>query len=201
MLQFKSATATASGCSGRSEPSPKHDSRWAVNPPTFKWGYICFGDGNKVLGERLVSVSQPLPDVTELPDKGFPWQEQMGGQPEVHLRRRRRHRGRLQDRHRRRHPGRRRLIEAVRDRLNGGQHDGKVAPIVQLEKDSYPHPQYGKTWVAGADRSSTGCRWTVRRRRRRRRQRRRRPPSSRVAGASPDADVHLKGEADCSGLA
>ena len=88
-----------------------------------------------------------MPDVTELPDKGFPWQQQMavnlkcvsgtdagtevvfktntdGGKGEVI-----------------------RLIEAVRDRLNGGQHDGKVSPIVLLENDSYPHPQYGKTWV------------------------------------------------------
>ena len=43
------------------------------------------------------------------------------------------------------------LIEAVRDRLNSGQHDGKVSPIVLLEKDSYPHPQYGKVWIAAAD--------------------------------------------------
>ena len=122
-------------------------SRWAVNPLTFKWGYICFGDGNKVLGERLVPVSQPMPDVTELPDKGFQWQEQwavnlkcidgtdagtevvfktttVGGIQAV--------------------AG---LIEAVRDRLNGGQHDGKVSPIVLLEKDSYQHPQYGKIWT------------------------------------------------------
>jgi hypothetical protein len=36
------------------------------------------------------------------------------------------------------------LIDAVRDRLNGGQHDGKVAPIVRLERDSYQHGQYGR---------------------------------------------------------
>ena len=35
----------------------------------------------------------------------------------------------------------------MRDRLNGGQHDGKVSPIVHLEKDSYPHSQYGKIWT------------------------------------------------------
>ena len=40
-----------------------------------------------------------------------------------------------------------RLIEAVRDRLNSGQHDGKVSPIVRLERSSYPHSQYGKTLV------------------------------------------------------
>ena len=39
------------------------------------------------------------------------------------------------------------LIEAVRDRLNSNQHDNKVSPIVLLEKDSYPHPQYGKVWT------------------------------------------------------
>ena len=49
--------------------------RWAVNPATFKRGYICFND-NKLAGEKLVSVSQPMPDMTELPDKGLEWQEQ-----------------------------------------------------------------------------------------------------------------------------
>ena len=39
------------------------------------------------------------------------------------------------------------LIEAIRDRLNSSQHGGKVSPIVRLEKDSYPHPQFGKVWT------------------------------------------------------
>ena len=39
------------------------------------------------------------------------------------------------------------LIEAVRDRLNGGQHDGKVSPIVRFEKDSYQHSQFGRVWT------------------------------------------------------
>jgi len=39
------------------------------------------------------------------------------------------------------------MVDQVRDRINGGQHDGKIVPIVLLEKDSYPHPQYGKVWV------------------------------------------------------
>ena len=178
---------------------PEPDSLWAVNPASFLWGWVCWGDGNKILGEKLVSIGEPLPDVTELPDKGFPWQQEMavdlkcvsgtdagtevvfktnteGGKGEVI-----------------------RLIEAVRDRL-GGQHEGKVSPIVRLENSSYPHPQYGKTWVpvlTVADWMSLDGPAA----RAGRRRRRRRPPSSRVAGASPDADAHLKGEADCSGLA
>ena len=39
------------------------------------------------------------------------------------------------------------MVERVRDRLNGGQHDGKVVPIVLLENDSYPHSQYGRVWI------------------------------------------------------
>ena len=122
-------------------------SSWAVNPRTFKRGFICFSNDNKVVGEHLLSVSQPLPDITEIPDKGFEWQQQwavslkcidgtdagtevvykpttIGGIQAV--------------------TG---LIETVRDRLNGGQHDGKISPIVHLEKDSYQHGQFGRVWT------------------------------------------------------
>ena len=102
---------------------------------------------NKVVGEHLLPVSQPMPEVTELPDTGFEWQEQwavnvkcidgadagteavyktttVGGIQAI--------------------VG---LIDAVRDRLNGGQHGGKVSPVVHLEKDSYPHSEHGKIWT------------------------------------------------------
>ena len=39
------------------------------------------------------------------------------------------------------------LVELVRDRLNSGQHDGKIAPIVLLEKDSYQHSEHGRVWI------------------------------------------------------
>ena len=81
-----------------------------------------------------------------------------------------------------------RLIEAVRDRL-GGQHDGKVSPIVHSKTPPTRITQYGKTWMpvltivdwmsldgpAGAGRAS-----------RRHPQQRRRRLSSRVAGASAE---------------
>jgi hypothetical protein len=123
------------------------DSLWAMNVASFKRGYICFNDNNKVVGERLVSIAQPMPDVTKLPDHGFEWQEQwavnlkcvsgidagtegvykpttVGGIQAV--------------------TG---SIEAVRDRLNSGQHGGKVSPIVRLEKDSYQHGEHGRVWT------------------------------------------------------
>jgi hypothetical protein len=122
-------------------------SRWAVNPTTFRWGYICFGDGNKVIGDRLVSVAQAKPNVTELPDKGFEWQEQWavnlkcvdGADADTEVAYKPTTVGGIQA-----VAG---LIEAVRDRLNGGSHDGKVAPIVHLEKGSYTHSQYGRVWT------------------------------------------------------
>jgi hypothetical protein len=132
---------------GQKRTIPELGSKWAVNPLTFKYGFICFGDNNKVLDERLVSVSQPKPVITELPDTGFPWQEEWavnmkcldgvdagvevifkattdGGVKAVVL-----------------------MVDLIRDRINSGQHDGKIVPIVLLEKDSYQHSQYGKVWL------------------------------------------------------
>jgi hypothetical protein len=120
-------------------------SHWAINPMTFAWGYICFGD-NKRLGERMVPITQAMPDVTAVPDHGFAWQVQWsvnmkcldgadagvevvfksstdGGTKAV--------------------AG---LVETVRDRLNGGQHDGKFVPIATLEKDHYMHKERGRVW-------------------------------------------------------
>jgi len=145
MLLFK-REGSGTWMFGQKKTIPEPDSRWAVNPLTFKYGFICFNDANKVVGEHLVSVSQPKPLVTEMQDVGFPWQEEWavnmkcldgadagvevvfkattdGGIKAVVV-----------------------LVEAIRDRINGGQHDGEVVPIVLLGKDSYQHAQYGKVW-------------------------------------------------------
>ena len=121
-------------------------SRWAINPTTFRWGYVAFSKDNKV-HERLVPVSKPKPDVTTLPETEAEWQDEMtvnmkcvsgideglevvfkastdGGLKEVM-----------------------RLLEKVRDRINSGEHDGKIAPIARLKKDPYPHSDYGRVWI------------------------------------------------------
>ena len=131
---------------GQKRTIPEAGSKWAVNPLTFRYGYICFSNANKVVGEHLVSVSQPKPMVTEMQDVGFPWQEEWsvnmkcldgadagvevvfkattdGGLKAIVM-----------------------MVDLVRDRIDSGQHDGKIVPIVLLEKDSYPHSQHGKVW-------------------------------------------------------
>jgi hypothetical protein len=144
LMQFKSREG-GTWAFGQRRTIPEPDSLWAINPASFQWGWVCWRDG-KVIGEKLVSISEPLPDVTKLSDTGFPWQQEMavnmkcvsgvdagtevvfktnteGGRAEISQ-----------------------IIDAVRHRFDE-QHEGKVSPIVKLESSSYPHPQYGKTWI------------------------------------------------------
>jgi hypothetical protein len=119
----------------------------AVNLASLLHGYICFSDDSEVLGEHLVPASQPKPLVTELPDHGFPWQEQLAvdvkfidgadagsevtykpttlGGKDVLLG----------------------VIDVALNRIRDGQHDGKTVPVVRLERDSYQHQKYGRVWV------------------------------------------------------
>ena len=63
---------------GRKRTDVEEGSRWAVNPLTFKRGYICFGDGNKVHRRKVRVCQSADARSAELPDKGFKWQEQWG---------------------------------------------------------------------------------------------------------------------------
>jgi hypothetical protein len=146
MMQFKSRENNGTWMYGQRRTIVDDDSRWAFNPTTFQRGYVCFDAANKRIGEKILPVSLPMPDPTELPDHGFKWNEEwsvgmkgitgpdagvevvfktttVGGIGAV-----------------------KGLIGEVRDRINGGQHEGKVVPIALLKKDSYQHGEYGKTW-------------------------------------------------------
>ena len=183
---------------GQKKTVPEDGSRWAVNPMSFKWGFIASTTTTRS------SVSASFLSASRCPtSRSFPTSASNG---------------------RRNGPSDLKcldgadagievifkpttvggiqavagVIEAVRDRLNGGMHDGKVSPIVLLEKSSYQHGQHGKRLDSVARRSSTGCRLSG-------------PttspaspppppppaaeqrlPSSRVAAASVNADAHLR---------
>ena len=135
---------------GRKRVTPETDSRWAFNPLSFRWGFVCFDDQNKPT-ERMVSISQPKPDVTTLPDLGVPWQEQRavdmrclsGADAGVEVTLKVNTVGGVQA-----VDG---MIEAVLNRLNSGQHDNKVVPIALLKNDSYQHVERGKIWIPVLD--------------------------------------------------
>lgn len=63
---------------GADQTEIEEGSLWAINPFSFVHGYIAWGDG-EVLGEKMVSVSQPLPELDAAPPnakKG--WEVQVG---------------------------------------------------------------------------------------------------------------------------
>jgi hypothetical protein len=145
MMLFKSREDSGTWGFGQKRTIPEAGSMWAINPLTFKWGCICF-NGSKVVDERLVPVSQPKPLITEMPGTGFPWQEEWavnmkcldGAEAGVEVIFKANTDGGIK--------AIVMMVDLIRDRVNGGQHDGKIVPIVLLEKDSYQHGQYGKVW-------------------------------------------------------
>jgi hypothetical protein len=146
MLQFK-REGDGTWLHGQRRTVVEDGSRWAVNPTTFRRGYICFSDAKKVVGERLLQVSQPMPDPSELPDKGFQWNQQWavnlkcldGADAGLEVVYKPTTVGGIQA-----IVG---LVEEVRDRLNGKMHGGKVSPIVHLGKYDWNSPQYGRIWA------------------------------------------------------
>ena len=63
---------------GADQTEVEDDSTWAVNPFSFVHGFIAWGDG-EVLGEKMVSVSQPLPELDAAPPNAKRgWETQIG---------------------------------------------------------------------------------------------------------------------------
>jgi len=150
MMQFK-REGDGTWAYGQKRVIVEANSRWAINPMNFAWGYVCFGEGNKWLGERMVPVTQEMPDVTTLPNTGFEWKPQWavnmkcldGVDAGVEVVFKTTTDGGIK--------AVANLINDVRDRLNGGQHDNKVTPIALLHKDSYMHKERGRVWIPVID--------------------------------------------------
>ena len=63
---------------GADQTEVEDGSHWAINPFSFVHGFIAWGDG-EVLGEKMASVSEPLPELDVAPPgakKG--WETQVG---------------------------------------------------------------------------------------------------------------------------
>ena len=138
------------------------DSTWAVNPFSFVHGFIAWGDG-EVLGEKMVSVSQPLPELDEAPPmarKG--WETQVGmsmkclsGEDKG-----------MEVRYTTTSVGGKRSVQALAVAIaTQVDTDPKLpVPIVLLEKEHYSHKSYGRiytpifkiaSWMSMTDESGT----------------------------------------------
>jgi hypothetical protein len=130
---------------GADQTEVEDDSTWAVNPFSFVHGFIAWGDG-EVLGEKMVSVSQPLPELEEAPPmarKG--WETQVGmsmkclsGDDKG-----------MEVRYTTTSVGGKRSVQALAVAIaTQVDTDPKLpVPIVNLEKEHYSHKSYGRIYT------------------------------------------------------
>lgn len=130
---------------GADQDEVESGSKWAVNPFSFVHGYVAWGDG-KVLGEKLGSMLEPLPEVGEAPagaDKG--WEMQVGfslkcisGEDSG-----------MEARFTATSVGGKRSVQALALAVaeQADKDQTKIVPVVTLGKDHYQHKSYGRIYT------------------------------------------------------
>ena len=130
---------------GADQTEVEDGSLWAINPFSFVHGYIAWGDGT-VLAEKMVPVSEPLPDVGPSPDgakRG--WEMQIGmtlactsGEDEG-----------LQARYTVTSVGGKRAVQSLALAIADQAEKNPAAPVplVELKKEHYQHKSYGRIYT------------------------------------------------------
>lgn len=137
---------------GQEDTEVQPGSLWAINPLSICHGFVCWSRypveqkrKDEKLGEVMVSLQRPLPDIDALPQHEFPWKQQLSVQTRCLT-------GEdagLQTRYVASSVGGlnavSKLIEAILTQLDAGT--DKVVPVVEWLVDSYKHKQYGQTFT------------------------------------------------------
>jgi hypothetical protein len=130
---------------GADQTDVEEDSTWAVNPFSFIHGYIAWGDG-EVLGEKMVSVSEPLPEMEAAPPNAKRgWEAQIGmslkcvsGEDKD-----------MEARYTVTSVGGKKAVQAlavaIAEQVEKDQ--SKPVPVVRLKKDHYTHKSYGRIYT------------------------------------------------------
>ena len=130
---------------GADQTEVEADSTWAVNPFSFVHGYIAWGDG-EVLAEKMVSVSEPLPEMDDAPPSAKRgWEVQVGmsikcltGEDKG-----------LEARYTTTSAGGKRGVQtlavAIAEAVDKDQ--SKPVPVVLLKKEHYQHKSYGRIFT------------------------------------------------------
>jgi hypothetical protein len=130
---------------GADQTEVEDDSVWAVNPFSFVHGYICWGEG-EVLGEKMVGVAEPLPELEPAPaasKRG--WEMQVGmtlactnGEDEG-----------MQARYSATSIGGKKAVQAlavaIAEQVDKDQ--AHPVPLVRLKKEHYQHKSYGRIFT------------------------------------------------------
>jgi hypothetical protein len=127
---------------GTDQTEVEDDARWAVNPFSFVHGFIAWGNG-EVLGEKMVNIAQPLPELEEAP-AGAPkgWEKQVGlslkcisGEDKG-----------IDVRYSATSVGGKRAVQELAVAIAGqvDKDPTRPVPVIELRKEQYQHKQYGK---------------------------------------------------------
>ena len=130
---------------GADQTEIEDDSTWAVNPFSFVHGFIAWGDG-EVLGEKMVSVAQPLPELDAAPaaaKRG--WETQVGlslkclsGEDKG-----------LEARFSTTSVGGKRAVQALAAAIatQVETDQSTPVPVIVLKKEHYQHKSYGRIYT------------------------------------------------------
>ena len=130
---------------GADQTEIEDGSVWAVNPFSFVHGSIAWGDG-EVLGEKMVSVSQPLPELDPAPPQSKKgWETQVGMSLKCIV-------GEdvgLEARYSTTSVGGKRAVQALAAAIAAQveKDQSKPVPVVQLKKEHYQHKSYGRIFT------------------------------------------------------
>ena len=136
---------TGHWCFGADQTEIEEGSQWAVNPFSFVHGFIAWGDG-EVLGEKMASVSDPLPELDTAPPgakKG--WETQVG----MSLKCLNGEDAGMEARCTTTSVGGKRAVQSLAVAI-AGQVDtdqAKPVPVVELDTEHYQHKSYGRIYT------------------------------------------------------
>ena len=130
---------------GADQTEVEADSTWAVNPFSFVHGFIAWGDG-EVLGEKMVSVSEPLPETDDAPPQAKKgWETQVGmsikcldGEDKG-----------MEARYTTTSVGGKKGVQALAVAIatQVEKDQDKPVPVVELGKEHYTHKSYGRIFT------------------------------------------------------
>jgi hypothetical protein len=130
---------------GADQTEVEPDSKWAINPFSFVHGVIAWGDG-VVLGEKMVALTDPLPEMDEAPPNAARgWERQVGfslkcltGEDKG-----------LEARYSATSVGGKKGFEAIASAFANqvSQDESKPVPVVLLKKEHYQHKSYGRIYT------------------------------------------------------